>query len=255
MIKKLEELCKQSPLYSDAHLTLLNKELEIIAKHHYEKQFLQTLELIKHANALAIPIGPGNLSTGCSVVNYLLGITFIDPLQFNLDSEEFLSIGYDATLYFSFDVSAKKIELLNQYVGDNIEKFANAYDVLFPAPYLDLIQDYFKEPLSQLYDFSSYVWKQQSSVMKFLQDLDNYEGIYCFEHNPLAKQILQQIKPQSLAELADAISHIRKINRPKSDAISSAILAYLGSYVLMNENSLNSTQKRLLKYHEKFLNH
>ncbi len=71
--------------------TRLKHELEIINKMGFCNYFLVVWDLIKYAKENDIYIGPGRGSAAGSLVSYLLNITEIDPIKYNLLFERFLN--------------------------------------------------------------------------------------------------------------------------------------------------------------------
>ena len=69
----------------------LDYELSIIKKMGLAGYFLIVREIVEFARQNAIPVGPGRGSAVGSLVLYSLGITDVDPLQYNLIFERFLN--------------------------------------------------------------------------------------------------------------------------------------------------------------------
>ncbi len=69
----------------------LNYELEVINKMGYVDYFLIVHDFIRYAKSKNIPVGPGRGSGAGSLAAYCIGITGIDPLQYNLLFERFLN--------------------------------------------------------------------------------------------------------------------------------------------------------------------
>jgi len=69
----------------------LKFELDIIHKTGYEGYFLIVSDYINYAKEHGIQVGPGRGSAAGSLVAYVLGITDIDPLKYNLLFERFLN--------------------------------------------------------------------------------------------------------------------------------------------------------------------
>lgn len=69
----------------------LEHEFEIIKKTGFTSYFLIVWDFIHYAKENNIPTGPGRGSAAGSLVSYLLGITDIDPLKYNLLFERFLN--------------------------------------------------------------------------------------------------------------------------------------------------------------------
>jgi DNA polymerase-3 subunit alpha len=66
-------------------------ELSVIERMGYAGYFLIVWEFIKFAREKGIPVGPGRGSAAGSLVAYCLGITDVDPLQYDLFFERFLN--------------------------------------------------------------------------------------------------------------------------------------------------------------------
>ena len=66
-------------------------ELDIICSKGYATYFLIVQDFVNWAKSQGISVGPGRGSAAGSMVTYILGITGIDPLYFNLPFERFLN--------------------------------------------------------------------------------------------------------------------------------------------------------------------
>lgn len=69
----------------------LEYELEMIHKMGYDGYFLIVWDFINFARENKIAVGPGRGSAAGSIVAYILGITGLDPLKYNLLFERFLN--------------------------------------------------------------------------------------------------------------------------------------------------------------------
>ncbi|SEJ26624.1 DNA polymerase-3 subunit alpha [Propionispira arboris] len=69
----------------------LEYELSIIKRMGYDSYFLIVWDFIKYAREHKIAVGPGRGSAAGSIVAYLLAITDIDPLKYDLLFERFLN--------------------------------------------------------------------------------------------------------------------------------------------------------------------
>ena len=69
----------------------LEHEIKVITKMGFVSYFLIVWDLIRHAIEQDIPVGPGRGSSAGSIVAYVLGITRIDPLKYDLLFERFLN--------------------------------------------------------------------------------------------------------------------------------------------------------------------
>ena len=92
----LKELCEiaLSKKYKTIDNIISNRlkyELSIIAKMGFASYFLITQDFVQYAKNKGIPVGPGRGSAVGSIVSYLIGITDLDPLKYNLIFERFLN--------------------------------------------------------------------------------------------------------------------------------------------------------------------
>lgn len=92
----LRHLCeKQLPLkyrrVTDAVLNRLERELSVIDSMGFNDYFLIVWDFIKYAKQNGITVGPGRGSSAGSIVAYLLDITEVDPLKYDLLFERFLN--------------------------------------------------------------------------------------------------------------------------------------------------------------------
>lgn len=74
-------------------------EIKVIKKLGFEDYFLAVHDYVNYARMNNVLVGPGRGSAAGSMVNYLLGITEIDPLAFNLSFERFLNEGRVKTYF------------------------------------------------------------------------------------------------------------------------------------------------------------
>ncbi|HXZ82882.1 MAG TPA: DNA polymerase III subunit alpha [Acidimicrobiales bacterium] len=81
-----------SPL-SEEVTSRLDYELGVIAKMGFSAYFLVVWDLIRHARAQKIRVGPGRGSAAGSLVAYCLRIVDIDPIRYGLVFERFLNPG------------------------------------------------------------------------------------------------------------------------------------------------------------------
>ena len=91
-----DELCEQGLRRRYARVTQeirqrLEHEQAIIRKMGFVSYFLIVWDFINYARSQGIPVGPGRGSAAGSLVSYLLGITNLDPLKYDLLFERFLN--------------------------------------------------------------------------------------------------------------------------------------------------------------------
>ena len=85
--KGLEEKGKTGKIYEER----LNNELNVIKSVGFSGYFLIIWDIVRKAREMGIPVGPGRGSAVGSLVIYALGISELDPIEYNLLFERFLN--------------------------------------------------------------------------------------------------------------------------------------------------------------------
>jgi DNA polymerase-3 subunit alpha len=87
-LKTLKDLCKKSlvekGLDNEAYTERLKEELQVIEDKNFSSYFLVVSDMVGWAKQNEILVGPGRGSAAGSLVCYLLGITDVDPIKFDL---------------------------------------------------------------------------------------------------------------------------------------------------------------------------
>ncbi len=118
----LEQLCRQGMhrLYGEqpapAVEERLQYELSVIRRMGYADYFLIVADYVGYARSHAIPVGPGRGSGAGSLCAYCVGITQIDPLQYDLLFERFLNPERVSMPDFDVDFCTEKRQLVIDYV-------------------------------------------------------------------------------------------------------------------------------------------
>ncbi|CEI84491.1 DNA polymerase III subunit alpha [Oceanobacillus oncorhynchi] len=86
-----EGLQERYPVVTEAHRKRMEYELNTIINMNYSDYFLIVADFIQFAKDKHIMVGPGRGSSAGSIVAYILGITEVDPLKYNLLFERFLN--------------------------------------------------------------------------------------------------------------------------------------------------------------------
>ena len=105
-------------------LDRLDYEFEAIKETGFASYFLIVQDFVNWAKSQNIVVGPGRGSSAGSLVSYLLNITDIDPLKYNLLFERFLNPGRtnsmpDIDLDFADDRRDEVIEYVRNKYGQN----------------------------------------------------------------------------------------------------------------------------------------
>lgn len=85
---QLEEMCghalNEKGLNNEEYINRLNEELQVIKDKDFASYFLVVADMIQFAKSNDIMVGPGRGSAAGSLVCYLLGITDVDPIEYDL---------------------------------------------------------------------------------------------------------------------------------------------------------------------------
>ena len=114
-------LTNRYPNADDSIISRLDYELGVIDQMGFNNYFLIVWDLVDFAKRNLIPVGPGRGSAAGSVVSYLLGITDLDPLPYNLLFERFLNPNRvsmpDIDIDFCIDRRGEVIDYLSHKYG------------------------------------------------------------------------------------------------------------------------------------------
>jgi len=102
----------------DDYRARLAHELEIIEGMGFPGYFLVVWDFIRFAKDNGVPVGPGRGSAAGSVVSYALGITDIDPLEYDLLFERFLNPERISMPDIDIDFCQRERDRVIQYVRD-----------------------------------------------------------------------------------------------------------------------------------------
>ena len=107
----------------------LDNELAVVEKMGFPPYFLIVWDFVSFAKNAGIPVGPGRGSAAGSLVSYLLGITDLDPIEYDLLFERFLNPDRismpDIDIDFSVEGREKVIEYVaNKYGRDRVAQIA-----------------------------------------------------------------------------------------------------------------------------------
>ncbi len=94
----------------------MSYEIDVIDKMGFSSYFLVVWDFLSYARGRGIPIGPGRGSGAGSLVAYLLRITDIDPLHYNLLFERFLNPDRISPPDFDIDLCERRRYEVIEYV-------------------------------------------------------------------------------------------------------------------------------------------
>jgi DNA polymerase-3 subunit alpha len=105
-------------------------ELSVLKKMNFSAYFLLTQDIVNWSKESGIIVGPGRGSVGGSLVAYLMGITDVDPIRFNLLFERFINPSRldlpDADLDFQSSRRHEVLEyIVEKYGRDRVAGVSN----------------------------------------------------------------------------------------------------------------------------------
>ena len=108
----------------------LEYELGVIARMGYVDYFLIVWDFINYAKNKGIPVGPGRGSGAGSLVAYCIGITGVDPIQYQLIFERFLNPERVSMPDFDIDFCYVRREEVIEYL---VERYGAELSPLVPS--------------------------------------------------------------------------------------------------------------------------
>lgn len=100
----------------DVYLDRIEYELSVIDKMGFNAYYLIVSDFVRYAKSSDIPVGPGRGSGAGSLVAYLVGITDVDPIKFDLLFERFLNPERVSMPDFDIDFCYTRREEVIDYV-------------------------------------------------------------------------------------------------------------------------------------------
>ena len=186
--KGIDEKYKDSELKKEAEKRM-NYEIEVIDKMGYIDYFLIVQDFVNYAKSVNIAVGPGRGSGAGSICAYLIGITAIDPLRFNLIFERFLNPERVSMPDFDIDFCYERR-------GEVIEYVAKKYG---------------REHVAQIITFGTL------AARAVVRDTGRALGVSYQETDAIAKLIPQEIK-MTLDRALEESSELLKIYQENETA-------------------------------------
>jgi len=93
-----------------------NMELKVIHDKGFDSYYLVVWDFINYSKSVDIPIGPGRGSGVGSIVAYAIGITNVEPLQYDLFFERFLNVERNSPPDFDIDICTERRGEVIDYV-------------------------------------------------------------------------------------------------------------------------------------------
>lgn len=179
----------------DAYKQRVMYELSVLKKMGFESYFLLTQDIVKWAKDNDIIVGPGRGSVGGSLVAYLLGITDVDPIRFNLLFERFINPD-------RIDLPDADLDFQSTRRGEVIER---------------IVEKYGRKRVAGVSNYSTLASASALRDAGRVYELDNFE-LSCTKHVP-------KVHGQSvtLEEAAEQVPEIDKFKTARPEIWNHAI--------------------------------
>lgn len=272
----------------EKYIQRLKKELTVIHKMGFDDYFLIVFDYVRYAKNHHILVGPGRGSAAGSLVSYVLGITNVDPIQYDLFFERFLNEERvsmpDIDIDFQDDRRDEVVEYVTQKYGQQhvgqIVTFSTygpkvaikdlGKVVSVPLPKLELMTKYIptgknKKTVQEVYE-TSYAFQNMVNQEPALKRI--LPSIYTVEHLPrnismhAAGVVLSSDRLEEVVPLTKGPNHnvLTQYSKDYIESVGLLKMDFLGlknltiiSYILKNIEKYEGIQLNLndLNYNDK----
>jgi len=149
----------------------LNYELDVIKKTGFASYFLIVQDFVNWAKSKGIVVGPGRGSAAGSIASYLLNITDIDPLKYDLIFERFLQIDRNELPDIDIDFADTRRDEVLEYVSKKYGRENVAQIITFGTMAARAAVRDVGRALNYPYEFCDKVAKTVPLMMNFEQAL------------------------------------------------------------------------------------
>ncbi|MEW6196614.1 MAG: DNA polymerase III subunit alpha [Bacteroidota bacterium] len=172
-------------------------ELDVINKMGYAGYFLIVQDFINASKARGIPVGPGRGSAAGSLVAYVLGITNVNPLEYNLLFERFLNPARksmpDIDVDFADDERGKVINYVKEKYGDNSVAQIITFNRLSSKQVIRDVARVLKIPIPQVDNITKWIPSKFGRVFTIDQAIEEVPELSWLKKtdDPLMKELLK----------------------------------------------------------------
>lgn len=196
----------------------LDLELDVITSMKFSGYFLIVADFVNHAKRSGIYVGPGRGSAAGSLVCYALGITNVNPLNYNLLFERFLNPERvsmpDIDIDFQDDKRDEVIEYSRQKYGSNSVSQIVTFNKLKTKAVLKDVGRVLNYP----FDTINEITKNVPSIFGKIKSLTD-----CYNDIPEFKQYFDQAKDRK--KLLDYAIVLENLNKNVSMHASGVVIA------------------------------
>ncbi|MFV8489216.1 DNA polymerase III subunit alpha [Mycoplasma sp. 31_09] len=154
-------------------------EYNVIKKLGFLDYFLIIQDIINYAKNKGIAIGPGRGSASGSLISYLLGITDINPLEFDLLFERFLNVDRVSLPDIDIDIQDTRRDELLQYIkdkyGENNVALISVFQTLALKNSLRDIARYLSIPVPEVDKICNALKNSDESLIQAYENNEKYK--------------------------------------------------------------------------------
>ncbi|SHE27091.1 DNA polymerase-3 subunit alpha [Marinitoga hydrogenitolerans DSM 16785] len=174
----------------DNYVLRLKNELEVIRKLNVSDYILTVKKIVDIAKKNGSLIGPGRGSAVGSLVVYLLGITLIDPIKYNLYFERFLNLSRQELPDIDLDVESEKRDIIINELSKEFDiaqvrtyvrmKYKSVFKKIKEILNLDY-SNKFKKPIRSIENMKLYKndkLKDYYTLAFYLEGLETAESVH-----------------------------------------------------------------------------
>ncbi|UUM25691.1 DNA polymerase III subunit alpha [Mycoplasmopsis agalactiae] len=222
--------------YKTAVNDRINYECSVIKKLGFINYFLIISDMIEYADNNGISIGPGRGSAAGSLISYLLGITKINPLKYNLLFERFLNIDKVSWPDIDIDIQDDRRDEIFAYLQNKYGKSRVAVISTFQTMGT-------KQAIRDVGRMLDIPLSDVNRISKSINAFANYSSI----EEEFAKNLTFNKEVSSLKDYEKFINHVSKLQGlPRQYGIHAAGLIIsdkdLNEYVPVFENAYSFLQ-------------
>ncbi|MCB0721399.1 MAG: DNA polymerase III subunit alpha [Ignavibacteriae bacterium] len=163
----------------------LNYELSVIEKMEFAGYFLIVQDFIRAAKEKGILVGPGRGSAAGSLVCYALGITDVNPLEYNLLFERFLNPERismpDIDVDFQDDRRDEIIQYAKEKFGDNSVAQIITFNKLAPRGVLKDVGRVLNFPFNEINDLTKHipiVFGKVTPLTRCMDEVEDFKNYF-----------------------------------------------------------------------------
>jgi DNA polymerase III alpha subunit len=203
LVKERISLRYPNGLNDEKVMKRVNAELDVIKKVNISGYFLIIQDFIMWAKQNGILIGPGRGSATSSIIAYILGITELNPLHYNLFFERFLNLERYSMPCIIVDVSCAGRQKSIEYIAEKYEcnLKVTRFPVIIELRCLSVIQNavqIIEKTRKQNLDINN-ISLTDSKTFDIFKQGDTI-GVGHFE-SPEMRKYLQELKPSCFEDL------------------------------------------------------